>query len=176
MNAGSLLRAGIEASNRTECLASRERANVAAGPSARARRPGAVTSAARERVARVVAALALAAAAGCGDGDGDDLPDPGPSSGLSPELPLFDLPEADAATLCDWVAGRFGGYGRRVDCGGGAFVSSAPSRAECVRSYQAADDTCAATIGVVEACVNGAVEGPCTALPVDCVELLFCAR
>jgi len=107
---------------------------------------------------------------------GGDLADPGPMSGKDRSQPFVGLPAADLDDLCDWTAGRFGGYGRRINCADGTYASSAASKSACVQSYQRATPQCTATVGDLEDCINGVVDAaPCTRLPAACVELLFCA-
>ena len=70
----------------------------------------------------------------CGDSDSMS-PDPGPSSGLDIRTPIVDLSAADASVLCDWVAGRFGGYGRSVTCMDNTTLSARQTRDLCVMDY-----------------------------------------
>src|SRR5262245_45764978 len=91
------------------------------------------------------------AGASCGD---SSLPDPGPSSGLDPNTRLVDLSAADVGTLCDWVAGRFGGYGEGVTCSDGLTVSARQTRELCLMDYQIAAPSCTVTVGDVQTCTN----------------------
>lgn len=107
-------------------------------------------------------------------GGGRDLPDPGPSSGLDPTAPLVGLDTASETTLCEWIGGRIGGYGHRVTCTNGDYISSLPVQ-QCLAGYQMIDPTCTATVGTVESCVNDAVDG-CASFPYDCFTLAICAQ
>jgi hypothetical protein len=69
--------------------------------------------------------------------------------------------------MCQWIAGRFGGYGRRVTCSDGDYLSDAAS---CV-NLPAQPAGCYHTLGDVESCVNGVVGG-CSALPAICLSVL----
>jgi hypothetical protein len=111
--------------------------------------------------------------AGCG-GD-SSLPDPGPSSSLDPSTRLVDLSEADVITLCDWTAGRFGGYGQGVTCSDGLTVSARQSRELCVMDYRSASSTCSVTVGDIQTCTNQAVGPPvCATVPQACFAILTC--
>ena len=126
------------------------------------------------RAARVPVLLAgmLALAGACDSGRDRDLPDPGPSSGLDPTTPLLGLDTATETSLCEWIAGRLGGYGHLVTCGNGAYVSSLPLQ-QCIDSYQMVDGSCTATVGTVESCINDAVAG-CASWPPGCLALIAC--
>jgi hypothetical protein len=120
--------------------------------------------------ATAFAGLLLAAACGGGDGSGS-LPDPGPTSGIDPSTPLDLLTPAQATTLCQWTAGRIGGYSRSISCGNGNYLSS-ESSAGC-DSAGGMVAGCTETVRTVEACVNGVVDqAPCTGLPIPCINLI----
>jgi hypothetical protein len=118
-----------------------------------------------------VVALVSSALAGCGGGSGGgDLPDPGPDAGIDPTTPLSTLTPAQQEELCQWVAGRFHGYGRRITCTDGDYLTSQSS---CSASPEASTFSadCEDTIGDIEDCINSAVGG-CPALPDECISLL----
>jgi hypothetical protein len=114
--------------------------------------------------------LGLLLAVACSS-DSNSIQDPGPVSGIDPTTMLNMLTPAQAATLCQWTAGRMGGYSRTISCGQESWSSQ--SNLGC----QAAGMTiyaCTGTVGTVEGCVNALVgPGPCTQLPVPCVNLVY---
>ena len=104
------------------------------------------------------------------------MPDPGPSTGLDANARIVDLSLADATALCDWVAGRFGGYGQGVTCTDNTTLSARQSRELCVMDFQNVSSTCTATVGNIQDCTNGAVAQPrCAAVPAVCFVILTCA-
>jgi hypothetical protein len=89
---------------------------------------------------------------------------------------MTELTNEEVETLCDWVAGRFGGYARRRTCSDGSFLGSQQSRQACINDWKNAPATCAMNVGTVEDCINGVVsQAVCTHLPFDCFDLLLCA-
>jgi len=123
---------------------------------------------------QVTFAVVVAAASSACGGD-SSTPDPGPSSGVSTGTRIVDLSEADATALCDWVAGRFGGYGHGVMCTNGMTVSARQSRELCVMDYHNAAATCPVTVGDIEACANESIGPPvCASVPPVCAALLAC--
>jgi hypothetical protein len=115
--------------------------------------------------------------AGCGSGLPPALPDPGPDAGLdgSSSTLLVSLTPSDLAGLCDWTAGRVGGYGRRRVCGGLTLTAPA-NQMTCVTGFGSVQPSCTATVADFEGCVNAAIDGPCTAgaIPAACFFLLSC--
>jgi hypothetical protein len=115
-----------------------------------------------------------AAGAGCGSSSsGSALPDPGPSSGLGRTTPLSSLTPMQRAQLCDWSAGRFGGWGVTKTCANGNTLTSAQSEATCTYQLGNASSSCTATVGNVEDCIDDAVPA-CQAIPVPCLDLIAC--
>jgi hypothetical protein len=108
-------------------------------------------------------------APGCGGGA--TLPDPGPDAGIDPSQDLSTTPPAELGMLCDWLAGRLGGYGRSRSCGG-SNLSSPADQAACVTELQTAPTTC--TAGDLEGCTDAVLAGPCVAgaIPAGCFNLL----
>lgn len=97
------------------------------------------------------------------------------ASGVPRDRPFPGLAPRDVEALCDWTAGRIGGYGQTVTCSGGVSISSPASRAECIKDLQAPSKLCTtATVGVFEDCVNEAVS--CSSKPTACFKLIFCAK
>jgi hypothetical protein len=102
-----------------------------------------------------------------------------PSSGVDPSKSLPALDPADAATLCDWAAAQFGGYGvsRKQDCGGGNSVSlhPIPDRASCEAAISSS--ACTQTVGQYESCIDTlATEDLCTGpfVPPGCEGIVAC--
>jgi hypothetical protein len=110
---------------------------------------------------------ALLGASACGSGA-----DPGPSSGLPRDAAVKTLSPADEGTLCDWVAGRIGGYSHRITCANGNFVMAAMSRMACEQGQ--ATSTCNYTVGQVEDCTNATIAAPCAGIAAACQPLIFC--
>jgi hypothetical protein len=123
----------------------------------------------------VLAFVLAIGAAGPACGDSTPLPDPGPSSGLAPTSRITDLSDADGGALCDWIAGRFGGYGQGVTCTDGTTLSARQTRELCVMDFQNTSATCTATVSDLEQCTNGAVAQPrCATVPSVCFVILSC--
>jgi hypothetical protein len=119
--------------------------------------------------------VAVVGAAACGSDLGPPLPDPGPSSGLPTSLMLNALTKDQAVAFCDWIAGRFGGYGRGVTCSDGTSLSARGNQAECVNDWMTASPNCPLSVGDFEECVNGAVVKPrCPSVPPVCLGVVFC--
>jgi hypothetical protein len=118
--------------------------------------------------------VATLSVASCGDGGGPTLPDPGPSSGLDTTATIYGLSAADDATLCNWEAGRLGGYGRSRQCGI-ITISSPSSEAECVSVFQSFSAACPITVFDLQDCVNTSVDGPCPSgsIPGACNNLTY---
>jgi hypothetical protein len=87
------------------------------------------------------------------DAGGETL---GATSGLPLDSTIASLSSTDAATLCDWVNGKRGGYGRpSVFCPGAASKSTSLSQLTCVNGFAALGNRCLdLTVGTVEDCVN----------------------
>lgn len=127
------------------------------------------------RFALKVAFAVVVAASGSACGGDSSTPDPGPSSGVSTGTRVVDLSEADATALCDWVAGRFGGYGHGVTCSNGTTVSARQSRELCVMDYRTVSPTCPVTVSDIEACANQSIGPPvCASVPSVCAALIAC--
>lgn len=80
----------------------------------------------------------------------------GATSGLPTDSTLASLSSTDAATLCDWVNGRQGGYGRPITfCTGGTAERTDPNQTTCVNEFSALGNRCLdLTVGTIEDCVN----------------------
>ena len=126
------------------------------------------------RLALAAAAVAIVSCfSACDSGSSASLPDPGPSTGLDTTAPIAGLSPVEDATLCDWVAGRLGGYGRTRTCGD-AKVSSPATQAACVSDFESLTTGCPITVGDLQSCVNASLAGPCPSgsLPADCFNLI----
>jgi hypothetical protein len=122
--------------------------------------------------ARIIVVLATALLVACGSsGGGRTLPDPGPSTGLDRTEPLSSLTSAQQMTLCTWVAGRIGGYGRRITCADGNYLTS-ESESKCMSDFGDGGLPCSETVATLEDCVDGVVPS-CQALPSVCFNLLL---
>jgi hypothetical protein len=123
-----------------------------------------------------VAFALTTAVAGSGCGGADSMtPDPGPSSGIGASTRIVDLTDAQGTALCDWVAGRFGGYGHGVTCTDGTTLSARQTRELCMTDYLNAPSTCTATVGDVESCTNDGVGPPtCSSVPASCFAVISC--
>jgi hypothetical protein len=121
----------------------------------------------------LAALCVLAAGTGCGSsGSGSALPDPGPSSGLARSTPLTSLTPMQRTQLCDWSAGRFGGWAVTKRCADGNTVSSAQSEQTCTYQLGNAGPSCTANVGNVEDCIDQSVP-TCSAVPLTCLESLL---
>jgi hypothetical protein len=121
--------------------------------------------------------LALAVAVGVAGPACDEsmLPDPGPSSGIDPQTSLTELTDAEILALCDWIAGRLGGYGRGVTCMEGGTISARQTRALCVMDFENYPPACPFTVADVEQCDNDLVSEPvCEMVPAICSALIAC--
>jgi hypothetical protein len=124
------------------------------------------------RTLAVVVAVTLSA---CGADLPPPLADPGPNSGVDTSKNLNALTKDEAVTFCDWIAGRFGGYGRGVTCADGTTLAARGSQAQCVSDWMNASASCPLTVGDFEECVNGAVVKPrCSTVPPVCIGVVFC--
>jgi hypothetical protein len=120
-------------------------------------------------------AVACGSMIACGSDLGPPLPDPGPSSGLDRGTLFVDLTQNQAGSFCDWMAGRFGGYGRGVTCVDGSTLSARQSKAQCVNDWATASKSCPLSVGDFEDCINGAVAQPrCQRVPPVCLGLTLC--
>jgi hypothetical protein len=79
----------------------------------------------------------------------------GATSGLPTGSTIASLSADDAATLCDWVNGKEGGYGRPlIRCTDGSEGTYA-SQMECVNGFAALGNRCLdLTVATIEDCVN----------------------
>jgi hypothetical protein len=80
------------------------------------------------------------------------------ASGVAPGKPLKGLGLDERTVVCDWRAGRLGGYGRSRACGGAA-LASGPNQDACVQSLARLPAACAATVSTAEACTNELADG-----------------
>jgi hypothetical protein len=109
-------------------------------------------------------------------GDPDEPKPVGPTSGVDPDKSVGSLSSSEKKQLCDWQAGKTGGYGKTTKCEGGISLSNPKSQAACVQKLPA---SCAATVAQVEECVKVDAVDPC-ALAIlsapECEPLRACAQ
>ncbi len=92
---------------------------------------------------------------GAGGGGGGSGGAVGTSSGLPRTDTVGSLTGAQAATLCDWLNAKQGGYGRSVSCPDGSEADTDLSQASCVASVPSFATGCPSlTVGDVEDCAN----------------------
>ena len=72
-------------------------------------------------------------------------------SGLDGSRALSDLNADERGKLCDWTAGKAGGYGQVYTCAGAEVSIAKANRDECVAALPA---TCGATVAQSENCVR----------------------
>ena len=124
---------------------------------------------------RLFAFLWLTSACGNSDTLPPALPDPGPDAGLAQSKRLLDLTPAEKGALCDWTAGRFGGYGRIIHCADTHYVTPRSNQSECISYMGKVSTSCSATVQTHQDCVNEALAAaPCEFLPPACVDLALC--
>jgi hypothetical protein len=139
----------------------------------------------RQGAVIVMGMLVLWVAPGCGSGTA--APDGGLSgfagtgggaggsggpgaSGIASSKRIDQLTQTEKATLCDWGAQEFGGYGTVMNCGNGTTLESNANQAECLAAYPTG--SCPATVAQYEVCVS---EISCAnIIPDSCAPLLLC--
>jgi hypothetical protein len=111
---------------------------------------------------RLVRTLVLATmmAAGCGGGDG------GPA-GVDGTKQISAASASDKAALCDWFAGKVGGYGTPSTCADG-FIEAPPTKQECLDSFP----SCAVTVSQFEDCIDTIVAAQNTCTPQSLAEAM----
>jgi hypothetical protein len=104
------------------------------------------------RVATAVL-LAVLSVSGCGGGS-----DSGPA-GVDGSKQISDLSLAEEEALCDWFAGKAGGYGKPKTCAEG-FISAPADKAECIADFP----DCSVKVSVFESCIEKimAAQATCT--------------
>ncbi|CAN5728729.1 hypothetical protein BH11MYX4_BH11MYX4_15550 [soil metagenome] len=80
------------------------------------------------------------------------------SSGVGGTKTIGELSDTEKGLLCDWQAGRAGGYGCTRTCDGGVSTTNKANRAACTTSLKA---TCPATVAEAEACIAAIANDPC---------------
>jgi hypothetical protein len=116
--------------------------------------------------------LGLALAASC---NGQGWTDPGPDAGIDRSHTVAGSSFDDRIRLCDWIAGRMGGYNRSRTCGEITFTST-PAQSQCIAGLGDTPSTCTLTFGELEDCVNALINGPCAAdfIPDACYAVAAC--
>jgi hypothetical protein len=105
-----------------------------------------------------------ALASGCGGGSsgtGASAAAGGPNVDSSQRV--VALSTADQATLCDWIANEWGGYGGLLRCDAGSETLSAPtSPQDCYSGLLASfEPSCPLTVGQLSSCVEWQAENVC---------------
>jgi hypothetical protein len=110
----------------------------------------------------VLVVLGFLAAVSCSDSSNGSPS--GTSSGVPRATKIADLSSAQAGTLCDWVNGKGGGYGRTVTCSDGTDASTDPDKATCSSSAPLLGGLCPTlTVGDLEDCSNAVGMDLCAA-------------
>lgn len=92
----------------------------------------------------------------CGSDD-----DGGGSSGVVGSKKLSALSSSEVASVCDWAAAKYGGYGKQIMCGKDTNEVWA-NQAQCVTSFMSSFADCAnGTVSQAEACVGKQAAAPC---------------
>ena len=121
---------------------------------------------------RLAAALLLTLGpAACTGSEQEEVP---PESGVDRSEPFPDLNLNEMLALCDWTAGKLGGYGMTQDCG--TFLGT---HQECIDAMdEPLRGGCALTVGAWEDCVSALGGDPCRLETVEpdarCVPLVEC--
>lgn len=104
------------------------------------------------RVATAVL-LAVLSVSGCGGGS-----DGGPT-GVDGNKQISAITPSEKESLCDWFAGKAGGYGTTKTCAEG-FLEAPPDKATCLSDFP----SCAVKVSIFEACVEKvlAAQATCT--------------
>jgi hypothetical protein len=85
------------------------------------------------------------------------------------------LSPAQLGTLCDWSAGRLGGYGHSVQCPDGGSGGPYDDQASCVASLDFIGGSCTLAVGAYEDCINALMPDPCLiGSAAACAELRAC--
>jgi hypothetical protein len=111
-------------------------------------------------------------AATCG---GQGWTDPGPDAGIDRTHQVAGSSFDDRVRLCDWLAGRLGGYNRSRTCGMIPFTST-PNQSQCTTGLANTPAECTLTYGELEDCMNALINGPCAAdtVPSACDAVAAC--
>jgi hypothetical protein len=126
----------------------------------------------------VLIAGCSSSAVGAGS-DGASSGGSGSGAALDESTPLPDMTDEDRRALCDYVADLHGGYAKDATCempdGHVHSVKGPASAEECVDSFRSAASSCsrAATVGGLESCEKGLVNGVCDASVPSVCEPVF---
>lgn len=80
------------------------------------------------------------------------------TSGVTGDKTIKETLPAERGMLCDWNAGRLGGYGCKTSCDGGVGVTVKADQAACKAAFK---DTCEATVTEFEDCTKAMAANPC---------------
>ncbi|MBI2391817.1 MAG: hypothetical protein HYV09_19660 [Deltaproteobacteria bacterium] len=73
------------------------------------------------------------------------------STGIPADKRLDGTTAEERGRMCDWIAEKFGGYGKTIRCADGSVsMTGPPSREECLRTFPTG---CGATVAQFEVCV-----------------------
>jgi hypothetical protein len=73
------------------------------------------------------------------------------SSGVTTTKTISALTDGEKGTLCDWLNGRYGGYGCKATCDGGLSYTNKKDQTACKATLKA---TCPATVAEAEECIR----------------------
>jgi hypothetical protein len=107
---------------------------------------------------------------------GQGWTDPGPDIDVDPTHQVSGSGFDDRVRLCDWMAGRLGGYDHTRTCGEVTFTS-APNQSQCTTFLASIPSECTLTYGELAGCVNALINGPCPAgtVPEACYAVGDCS-
>lgn len=122
-----------------------------------------------------VGIFAVVAALGCGGKTSDP---PLSASGVPKQKRLADLTADEIRMHCDWMygpSGQLGPYEKAFACEGGRLIGNG-SRADCIDGFASVPDSCEATVGDSQACVDVLAGDPCRVYldPPECDQPATC--
>jgi hypothetical protein len=102
------------------------------------------------------ALLAVLSVSGCGGGDG------GPA-GVDGNKQISATTQTEKESLCDWVAGKLGGYGTAQTCQE-SLIEAPADKADCLSGFP----SCAIKVSQFESCIEKIIAAQAT-----CTEAAF---
>jgi hypothetical protein len=122
--------------------------------------------------ARIGAAVAVCMVAAACSSSGSPA---GSVAGVPSSTALGSLTAQQQASLCDWVAQQYGGYGHSAPCGDAGSKDGPSTQAECVGSLGSLSG-CPATVGQVSSCLQqSGVCGADGSTSPDCAAVNACS-